>query len=111
MTALGKRCMRLETPRSRHFVPCGISSQRVGGQVLAEQTNLALSRCSGEWVVYLQADEVLHEDDLENIHASMRRHRYDRTEGLLFNYLHSDGSYHTVGDDWREWYPRAVRAV
>ncbi len=84
---------------------------RHAGLVLSAQTNLALGRCSGDWAVYLQADEVLHEDDLSRLHASLRRHWSRRTEGLLFDYLHFIGSYDRIGVDWRVWYPRAVRAV
>ncbi len=84
---------------------------RAHGEVLREQTNLALSRCTGDWAVYLQADEVLHEDDLEPLRASLKRHLERRTEALLFRYLHFFGCYGVVGDDWRIWYPRAVRAV
>ncbi len=86
-------------------------SLRRDGLILSAQTNLALGRCTGDWAVYLQADEVLHEDDLQRIYTSLRRNRDRRTEGLLFDYLHFVGSYDTVGADWRIWYPRAVRAV
>ena len=86
-------------------------SERVGGHTLSAQTNLALARCRGEWAIYLQADEVFHEDDLERLHTTMERHRHRRTEGLVFQYLHFYGSYDMVADDWRRWYPRAVRAV
>ena len=38
-------------------------SARLGGTVLAQQTNLALDECKGDWCFYLQADEVIHERD------------------------------------------------
>ena len=34
------------------------------GLAISEETNKALCRCTGDWAVYLQADEVLHEHDL-----------------------------------------------
>lgn len=83
----------------------------VGGQVLSEQTNLALSRCTGDWAVYLQGDEVLHEDDLPALRGSLKEHHHRRTEGLLFAYLHFWRNYRHVADDWLRFYPRAVRAV
>jgi hypothetical protein len=82
-----------------------------GALVLSEQTNLALARCSGDWAMYLQADEVLHEDDLDTVRAAMQRHLHRRTEGLLFDYLHFWGDDRHVVDDWLRFYPRAVRAV
>lgn len=82
-----------------------------GGDVLSQQTNLALDRCRGDWAVYLQADEVLHEDDLDLVRESMQDHLGRRTEGLVFEYLHFWKSYGLVSDDWANFYPRAVRAV
>ena len=82
-----------------------------GGRVLSQQTNLALQRCRGPWAVYLQADEVLHEDSLDLLRAALLEHLQCRTEGLLFDYHHFHGSYDWVGADWRSWYPRAFRAV
>ncbi len=35
-----------------------------GGYLFAQQTNIALFNCTGSWAFYLQADEVVHEDDL-----------------------------------------------
>ena len=86
-------------------------SQLERGQVLAHQTDLALARCSGEVCLYLQADEAIHEDDHPRIAASLRRlHDDPRLEGLLFDYVHFYGSFHTVGIS-RRWYRREVRAV
>lgn len=83
----------------------------VGGAVLSEQTNLALSRCTGDWAIYLQADEVLHEDDLPSLKQALIDHYDRRTEALVFRYLHFWRDYQHVGDDWLRFYPRAVRAV
>ncbi len=81
------------------------------GRVLAEQTDLALARCSGDVCLYVQADEALHEDDHAAVRAAMRRLHEDRAlEGLLFEYLHFYGSFHTVGIS-RRWYRKEVRAV
>jgi hypothetical protein len=80
------------------------------GRVLAEQTDIALDRCTGEVCLYLQADEVFHEDDHDRIRASITRLHGDRSiEGLVFDYVHFYGSFHTVGLS-RRWYRREVRA-
>ncbi len=81
------------------------------GRVLAQQTDLTLARCTGELCLYLQADEALHEDDHPRIRAGLDRLRADpRVEGLLFDYVHFYGSFHTVGIS-RRWYRREVRAI
>jgi hypothetical protein len=83
----------------------------VSGTSNAQQTNIALDACTGDWAFYVQADEVVHEDDLPVIVDSMRRYRDDaRVEGLLFDYLHFYGDY----DHYQRshgWYRREVRIV
>jgi hypothetical protein len=79
--------------------------------VLAAQTDLALARCTGDVCLYLQADEALHEDDQPALRRALRRlHEDPGVEGLLFEYVHFYGSFHTVGVS-RRWYRREVRAV
>jgi len=81
------------------------------GRVLAEQTDVALERCTGDVCLYVQADEAVHEDDHPRLRESLARlHADPRIEGLLFDYVHFYGSFHTVGVS-RAWYRREVRAV
>lgn len=84
---------------------------RSGGRMLAIQADLALSHCTGDWAVYIQADEVLHEDDLPKIRAALESRQNDgRVEGLLFEFVHFYGNYHTIGVG-RKWYDREIRAI
>jgi hypothetical protein len=81
------------------------------GAVLAQQTDLALARCSGDVGVYVQADEAIHEDDHPALRAALARLVANpRAEGLLFDYVHFYGSFHTVGVS-RRWYRQEIRAV
>jgi glycosyltransferase involved in cell wall biosynthesis len=83
----------------------------VHGRINAVQTNVALDACSGDWCFYVQADEVVHEDDLPTIRGAMERYLDDpRVEGLLFDYLHFWGSYETY-QKARNWYRREVRVI
>lgn len=67
---------------------------RSGGLIISQQTNLALDACQGDWCFYLQADEILHENDLDRVDWSMRKF-YDSTavEGLTFRYHHFRADY------------------
>jgi glycosyltransferase involved in cell wall biosynthesis len=86
-------------------------SLRSGGRILAQQTDVALAECTGDWCIYLQADEVLHEDDYQLIRNELHRANADpRIEALLFRYHHFYGSYDYVGTG-RQWYRREIRAV
>ncbi len=81
-----------------------------GGLILSQQTNLALDRCTGDWCVYLQADEVLHESDHFAIRAAMAAADADpATEALVFDYLHFYGSFDFI-QVTRSAYRREVRA-
>ena len=81
------------------------------GTVLAQQTDIAREACSGDWLFYLQADEVVHEKDHETITKRCEELLGDpEVEGLLFNYLHFWGDYqhHQVAHGW---YPREIRII
>jgi glycosyltransferase involved in cell wall biosynthesis len=86
----------------RHFVR---------GASNAEQSNIALDACTGDWAFYLQADEVVHERYLPGLVERMRAYRDDpRVEGLLFDYAHFFADYDHV-ETAHGWYRREVRIV
>lgn len=86
-------------------------SKYPNGTENAHQTDIARASCSGDWLFYLQADEVVHEKDLPTIESRCRQLLNDReVEGLLFNYYHFWGDYdhyHTA----HGWYPHEIRIV
>lgn len=86
-------------------------SLREGGRVLAQQTDIALGHCRGDWCIYLQADEVLHEEDHPKLCAAIEAaHGDPSVEALLMRYLHFYGSYDYVGAG-RQWYRQEIRAL
>ena len=85
---------------------------QTAGFVYGQQKMLAQSQCMGDWAFYLEADEVLHERDLETIKDSMQRHLVDdKVEALVFDYVHFFGSpnYQAVSPGWYKWAPRIIR--
>lgn len=82
-----------------------------GGLILSEQTNLALDQCRGDWCMYLQADEVLHEEDVERLRSAILGTQNEPAiEGLVFDYIHFYGSFDVV-QQTRSSYRREVRAI
>jgi len=81
------------------------------GMEHAHQTDLAMKACEGDWLFYLQSDEVVHERDLEKIRRRCEELLDDQeVEGLLFRYRHFWGDYEHVQDS-HCWYRKEIRIV
>ena len=81
------------------------------GMEHAHQTDIAKSYCKGDWLFYLQSDEVVHEDDLPVIRKRCEELLDDReVEGLLFNYLHFWGDFEHYQNN-HCWYRKEIRIV
>jgi hypothetical protein len=77
----------------------------------AHQTDIAMRACSGDWLFYLQSDEVVHENDLPAIRKRCRELLSNgRVEGLLFDYLHFWGDYRHYHTSFG-WYRYEIRIV
>ena len=82
-----------------------------GGMENAHQTNIAKNAYSGDWLFYLQADEVVHEKYLPIIKKRCEDLLDDKeVDGLLFNYRHFWGDYeHCHISHCR--YPKEIRII
>ena len=81
------------------------------GMEHAHQTDLAKARCKGDWLIYLQADEVIHEKDLDNIKEACFIYLNDKeVEGFLLRYRHFWGDYAHYHRS-HGWYPYEIRII
>lgn len=82
---------------------------KTDGKLFGIQQDVALSHCTGDWAFCLQADEVVHENDLPGIRQAMEED-LDRPGVMAFvlRVLHFKGDYWSV-DPWM--YHRATRIV
>lgn len=88
-------------------------SQKKGGRVYALETDKAFQAIDPgfDWCLYIQADEILHEQDYQNIrNALIKWQSHKEIEGLLFNFHHFYGSYDYVAAS-RKWYRKEIRMV
>ena len=77
----------------------------------AHQTDIAKSYCNGNWLFYLQSDELIHEKDLSIIQQRCKELLYDEeVEGLVFNYIHFWGDYQHY-QDGHCWYTDEIRII
>jgi hypothetical protein len=77
----------------------------------AHQTDIAKNECTGDWLFYLQADELIHEKYHSTIVKACNDLLNDQeVEGILFKYIHFWGDYnhyqHSHG-----WYPKEIRII
>lgn len=64
------------------------------GRIFAHETNAALKHCTGDWCFYLQADEVIHENDLTLIQQACDYYLNNKKiDGFTLQYYHFFGSY------------------
>src|SRR4051812_26538400 len=60
---------------------------RTAGKIFAQQANIGLDHVTGDWAFHIQADEVLHENDIPLVRNAMEKYLNDRrVEGFLFNF-------------------------
>ncbi len=85
------------------------TDNQTGGFQLKSQTDAALKACTGDWCFYIQADEVVHEEDLPKIIlAKSKAQNLQHIDGVLFDYLHFYGNFsYTI--EGRNWYRKEVR--
>ncbi|MCF7886004.1 MAG: hypothetical protein K9M80_05885, partial [Candidatus Marinimicrobia bacterium] len=77
----------------------------------AHQTDIAKEACTGDWLFYLQADEVVHEKYLPMIKERCEELVEDQeVEGLLFKYRHFWGDYQHYQIS-HGWYPHEIRII
>ncbi|WP_295127044.1 glycosyltransferase family 2 protein [uncultured Chitinophaga sp.] len=103
----------INSPKIRITHSVWDDSLKEGGRILAIETDKAFDEVdpASTWAIYIQADEVLHEDDYPAIRAAMEQHAGNpQVEGLLFKYRHFFGSYDYVGDS-RTWYKNEIRII
>ncbi|MCJ0763330.1 glycosyltransferase [Variovorax terrae] len=81
------------------------------GFVYAQQKMIAQYACIGDWAFYLEGDEVVHEDDLATIRASVELHHGNpAVEALVFDYIHFYGSPQWISIS-PGWYRRECRLI
>jgi glycosyltransferase involved in cell wall biosynthesis len=111
----GTRAMveSIGSPKIRIIDTVWDDSLRKGGEVLAVETNKAFDAISPEstWAIYIQADEVLHDDGYGKLRDAMLKWESDQeVEGFVVSYLHFYGSYDFIADS-RKWYRKEVRII
>ena len=68
-----------------------------GGKIFAQQTNIGVDAASGNWCFHIQADEVIHENDLPKIKQAIEQNDDNKNvEGFILPFLHFWGGYNYI---------------
>ncbi|MEM1124156.1 MAG: hypothetical protein AAGJ18_27210, partial [Bacteroidota bacterium] len=103
--------LALNSPKIRFIETVWDLEKYPNGTENAHQTDIAKAACTGDWLFYLQADEVIHEKYLPEIQRQCERYLSDqRVEGFLFHYKHFWGDY-THYQLAHGWYPKEIRII
>lgn len=85
-------------------------SMRDRGFVYGQQKMIGQYNCSGDWAFYLEGDEVLHENEVNQIRLAMQDNLTNReVEALYFDFFHFYGTPNQVGIAGYRKAPRIIR--
>ncbi|MBN1154081.1 hypothetical protein JXB12_04090 [candidate division KSB1 bacterium] len=105
------KILRLNEPKIRIIDTVWDEKYFKKGVINAMQTNIAKEACTGDWLFYLQADEVVHENYLPIIQRRCTELLdVDEVDGLLFGYKHFWGDYDHYHSG-HGWYPFEIRII
>jgi hypothetical protein len=105
------RLQALGEPKLRLIETTWNESMQDRGYVYAQQKMIAQFNCRGDWAFYLEGDEVLHEQDLAVLQATLQQYVDNpKIEALVFDYFHFYGSPDTLATS-PGWYRRAPRVI
>ena len=84
------------------------------GTILSEKTNLAIKNITGDYGLYVQCDEGIHEKDYEKILHVLEENINDKNvKGFVFDYIHFFGGYFSYAkqSERRFFYDKEVRII
>lgn len=103
--------VNLQSPKIKIIDTVWDENLREGGKIFAQQANIALDGISGDWGFHIQADEVIHEKDLDTLHTAMKTYKDNpEVEGFLLQFLNFFGSYQYIGNT-RRWHRKEIRII
>jgi len=76
------------------------------GETIADVTNSAMEKCGFEWIYYIQADEIVHEDNISFIANVPKRFRRYRSVSFRFTHFRLNLLSEMTGS-----YPSAIRMI
>ena len=87
----------LNSPKIRIIDSVWDMSLRTNGVLFAQQSNIGIDNLTGDWALHIQADEVIHEADIEVLkNHILKQSQNPEIEGLILPFLHFWGDFHYI---------------
>lgn len=105
--------LRGENPKIR-LIDEGWNVAKKSGSILSEKTNIAIKNITGDYGLYVQCDEGLHEKDYEKITGVLEDNLNNKEiKGFVFDYIHFFGGYFSYAKktEKRFFYDKEVRII
>ena len=81
------------------------------GYVYGQQKMIAQFNCTGDWIFYIEGDEIYHENDLDKIKDSMKTNLNDsNVEALVLDFKHFYGNANSILNS-PGWYRSEARII
>lgn len=104
LRACGVRVIESQWDMTNHRAHDGVSSE------IAKQTAIAVAAARGDWILSLQADEMVHEADAPTIRGAIEQAEFDGVTGLEMIRLYFYGGLTAYRADWTVPILRLFRA-
>jgi len=100
----------INDPKIRIIQSTWNDKMRDRGYVYGQQKMISQFNCSGDWAIYIEGDEVFHEDEIESIRANMQKYlNHPQVEALYFDFFHFYGDPEHLGVTGYRRAPRIIR--
>ena len=101
----------INSPKIRIIESKWNDKMKNSGYVYGQQKMIAQFNCTGDWLFYIEGDEVYHENDLEKIQNSMRLYLNDlNVEALVLDFYHFYGNANSYLES-PGWYRSEARVI
>ena len=84
------------------------------GSIMSEKTNIAIKNITGDYGLYVQCDEGIHEKDYEKILSVLEENLGNKdVKGFVFDYIHFFGGYFSYAkkSEKKFFYDKEVRVI
>jgi hypothetical protein len=112
-TRLELEKLREANPKIK-LIDSGWNITKKSGSILSEKTNIAIRNITGDYGLYIQCDEGIHEKDYEKITRVLEENLNNKDiKGFVFDYIHFFGGYFSYAkkSEKRFFYDKEVRII